>query len=394
MLNAILCTTINVPTFLEPLCSNIKKFYHNKNTIILIIGDMKTPTEAKSYCKKISKKFKIEIIYFGIEEQNKFFQNKKYRSLYKIFPKNDAIRRLLGNIYLSSYNLERFIYIDDDNYICDKNNDFISSHSIVGKTITTKCAYSKNKWPNLYKYIKTDEKMPIFPRGYPWNFRNINSFNVKFSREIRGKVISNCGFILGDPDIDASSRIFWKIDVKKIKYKNNIFLKPGNYFPFNDQNTSISGEYLNYYFKPLSAGRNSDIWTSYIFCKIAEINKDFISYGNPHLYQDRNIHDNWKDYEFEKMHNYSTDNFIEILRKVKNKRFDNNFDLFFYVINEMLTLTRIQIKSNINIKINDSKHYQGFSNLDRIKRNKINLKYIESYLIGYLEWLKVVRAIN
>ena len=346
MLNAILCTTINVPTFLNSLCQNIKKFAHNKNTIILIIGDMKTPLDAKFYCKKIAKKYQIEIIYFGINEQNKFFKDKKFNDLYKMFPKNDAIRRLLGNIYISSYDIERFIYIDDDNFITDKNNDFINSHSIVGKKISTKCAYTTNKWPNLYKYIEADEKMPIFPRGYPWNFRNISSFNVKFSRKISGKVITNCGFILGDPDIDASSRIFWKIDVKKIKYKKNIFLKPGNYFPFNDQNTAISGEYLNYYFKPLSAGRNSDIWTSYIFCKVAEINNDFISYGNPHLYQDRNIHDNWKDYEFEKIHNYSTDIFVEILRKVPNKKFKDNFKLFFYIINEMLLITRKLIRNS------------------------------------------------
>ena len=114
MLNAILCTTINVPTFLNSLCQNIKKFAHNKNTIILIIGDMKTPLDAKFYCKKIAKKYQIEIIYFGINEQNKFFKDKKFNDLYKMFPKNDAIRRLLGNIYISSYDIERFIYIDDD----------------------------------------------------------------------------------------------------------------------------------------------------------------------------------------------------------------------------------------------------------------------------------------
>ena len=175
--------------------------------------------------------------------------------------------------------------------------------------------------------------------------------------------------LFGDPDIDKL-KIFWKIDVKKLNIKK-IFLKPGNYFPFNDQNTAISGEYLNYYFKPLSAGRNSDIWTIYIFCKVAEINNDFISYGNPHLYQDRNIHDNWKDYEFEKIHNYSTDIFVEILRKVPNKKFKDNFKLFFYIINEMLLITRKLIRNSSLKNSNDSIHYQGFSNNDRNKRNKI-----------------------
>jgi hypothetical protein len=54
----------------------------------------------------------------------------------------------------------------------------------------------------------------------------------------------------------------------------------------------------------------------------------------------------------------------------------------------------MQIRENLNTKSSDSQHYQGFSNLDKIRRNKINLKYIEGYLIGYLEWLKLVKAIN
>ena len=60
-------------------------------------------------------------------------------------------------IFIYRHNIERFIYIDDDNFITDKNNDFINSHSIVGKKISTKCAYTTNKWPifiNILKLMK------------------------------------------------------------------------------------------------------------------------------------------------------------------------------------------------------------------------------------------------
>ena len=60
----------------------------------------------------------------------------------------------------------------------------------------------------------------------------------------------------------------------------------------------------------------------------------------------------------------------------------------------MLLITRKLIRNSSLKNSNDSIHYQGFSNNDRNKRNKISINYIQSYLIGYINWLKVVKSIN
>jgi len=386
---AILTTTINVPYFLDDLCKNIYQYGHNENVIILIIGDKKTPEQTADYLKKTSKKWSIKIDYLDVKKQDQYF--KKYKRIYNIFPYNDAIRRLLGNLYLNQFKIDKFIYLDDDNFITKSSGDYIKQHSLVGKKITTNVFYSKNKWPNAYKFLKTKRSMPIFPRGYPWKFRNEDSFKTKENIKMTGKVIVNCGYILGDPDIDASSRIFWNIDVKEIKRKKNIFFKPKNYFPFNDQNTCIDGEYLNLYFKPLSNGRNADIWTSYLFCKIAEIRNELISYGGPELLQIRNVHDNWKDYELEKSHNISTDKFVSILREIKVKNNKNTYKLLKTILIEAekkLEQFRIKIFTK---KINKIGHYQGFSLLEANTREKEVYKYIKKYLNEYSLWLKLIK---
>lgn len=344
----ILTTTINVPYFLNNLLKNIKKYKHS-NSYVVVIADKKTPSEAKNYCNKLSKIHKLRIDYLDVDFQKKYF--KKDKKLFNLFPYNDALRRLLGSIYLLRQNPipARLIFVDDDNYIFN-NIDFIKMHSIVGKILKTKVVKNKLKFPNLYKYLITTEKLPLFPRGFPWSKRNKDSFLLSLNSKQSGKVLANCGYIIGDPDIDAVSRLFWKVDIKKIGYNRNFFIGKNNYFPFNDQNTAISKDLFKIYFKPLSAGRNSDIWTSYLICKLSHIHNDLVSYGQPHLKQVRNIHDNWKDYELEKKHNISTDIFVKIVDNVKIGKQKNYFETFYKIIKRCIVTTENEIKKNLKMQ--------------------------------------------
>ena len=388
----ILTTTINIPYFLENILSNVKKFKH-KNVFVVVVTDKKTPVEAEEYCLKTSKKYNIKIDYFDVEKQKRFF--KKYPRIFNLIPYNDAMRRLLGSIYLLKHDLvpERLIFIDDDNFV-SKNIDFLKGHLIVGKKIKVKTVSNKNKFPNLYKHIETDEKLPLFPRGFPWSKRNEDSFKVQSKKIQSGKVLANCGYILGDPDIDAVSRLFWKVDIKRIKTMNNFFLEKNNYFPFNDQNTAISKDFFKIYFKPISAGRNSDIWTSYVINKTAHVHNDLISYGQPHLKQIRNIHDNWKDYDLEKQHNISTDLFMDIIQNLKVKKHNEYYDTFVEMIDKAIVESKKRIKKISKIKnFSATRHYQAINSSEIQKRNLTSLKYILDYFRGYLKWLRAVKDI-
>ncbi len=387
----LITTTINVPTFLDKILKNIFKNKKNNKLVCLVIGDKKTPTNARSYCRKLEKKYKTTLKYFDIKDQDKYF--KTFKDLYKMFPYNDAVRKLLGSIYAwenyKSY-LERIIFIDDDNYLTNKK-DFLSGHEKTGSVINGISIASRNQWLNIYEKINVENNIPIFPRGYPWKYRGIKN-TTKIKKFKKKKVIAKCGFIIGDPDIDAVSRLFWPINVKNIKSNNDFYFSPGTYTPFNDQNTSIHRDYVLLYYKPLSAGRNSDIWTSYLICKMAEIYDEIVSYGSPHLKQIRNKHDYWKDYNLEVEHNISTDYFVDLLKKVKIKKQKNKF-LTLKKICENIILEISKSLKKIKIENTNDRHYQGFSKTEKNIRTIQSLNYIKLYFKEYILWLRNVEKL-
>jgi len=308
-----------------------------------------------------------------------------------MFPYNDALRKLLGTLYVwikYKKNIERVIYIDDDNYL-EKNQNFIDGHEITGSLISGKAEKSKNKWLNIYEKLNVDYKIPIFPRGYPWKYRGIKN-KLQIKKFTKRRVIAKCGFITRDPDIDAVSRLFWPINVRSVKNNKDFYFFPGTYTPFNDQNTSISREYIVLYYKPFSAGRNSDIWTSYLICKMAEIYGELVSYGNPSLKQIRNKHDYWKDYELEKKHNISTDFFVDLISKIRIKRDKSRY----YTLLKICSLMIKEISKSLN-KIEKRKtnerHYQGFSQMEYKLRKKDSLQYIKLYFQEYVLWLRQIK---
>ena len=99
------------------------------------------------------------------------------------------------------------------------------------------------------------------------------------------RVVLNAGLWLGDPDIDALSRLFWPIKTIAMdsRFEPNYGLGNGTWAPFNDQNTAISREIMPIFFRPPSTGRNCDIWTSYVVVKLAEHMGDIISFGESKL---------------------------------------------------------------------------------------------------------------
>ena len=386
---AIITTTINVPIFLDKILKNILKEKKNNEIVTIVIGDKKTPNETGIYCKKISKKFNTVIKYFDVKAQDKFF--KKYLSLYKMFPYNDAVRKLLGSIYTKIVyrkSIERIIFIDDDNYLTD-DKSFLNGHNITNSKITGTSIKAKNNWVNIYENLVVEHNVPIFPRGYPWKYRGCEN-KLSFKKFKNKKIIAKCGFITGDPDIDAVSRLFWPIYVKKVKSKKNYYFTPGTFTPFNDQNTSISREYIMLYYKPLSAGRNSDIWTSYLICKMAEIYREIVSYGSPVLKQIRNKHDYWKDYDLEVEHNISTDYFADLINKIKLKKQKTKY-LTLKLLCKKILVEISSSEKKINFIKMKARHYQGFSKNERSIRSSKSLKYIRAYFQEYLLWLKNIK---
>ena len=182
--------------------------------------------------------------------------------------------------------------------------------------------------------------------------------------------------------------MFFKIKTVGVKNKNYFVISENNFFPLNDQNLCVSKEYIALYFKPLSGGRNSDIWTSYLMSKVSSYHNELISYGRPHLTQVRNIHDYWNDYDLEKKHNIATDLFADILKKINLDKKNTRYKNYVKLCNDSIILATKMIKKQKvkNIK-NKTRHYQNITSKKLTERNIDSLKYIIDYFREYRSWL-------
>lgn len=311
METTIIITTINKPIFIEDLCININTYEHD-NVDIIIIGDIKTPP-LEDYCKSVAKKYGMPIEYLNVTSQERELP----KPLLDIIPYNTPDRTILGGMLAYFRGTERIIAIDDDNFPTD--SDFVGFHSITQTKPETTLIKSDTGWFNIYDALDEECNIPLWPRGYPWGQRStendVNRYNLSYSLN----VIVNQGLILGDSDVDAISRLFSPTMVTGMNshFDSQFALYPGTWAPFNYQNTCLSREMIPLYYRPRCAKRNSDIWTSYLYNKLAEHFGDVITFGEPLVKQVRNEHNLWDDLDLELENNRETDYFCQILKAVK-----------------------------------------------------------------------------
>jgi len=310
---AIISTSIRVPQMLEDYCKNAIKFGH-KDVEMIMIGDRKTPPEARQFCERLTSDYGIKVHYLEVEEQEEAL--KDFPRLKEIVPYNSACRKILGMLIGYLQGFENLIMVDDDNFVTDE--DFFKYHDIAGSNAELPLIKSPSGWFNVCEYLIEENNIPFYYRGLPWSQRK----KEKIAREIKkdkAHVIVNSGFWLDDPDIDASSRLFWPICVTGMKKDlgDNFGLFPGTWCPFNNQNTAMHREVLPAYFTPHNAKRFSDLWPAYVVDCIASHLNHVISYGHPFVSQVRNPHNYWQDIDDEKVGAQATEPLISILREAK-----------------------------------------------------------------------------
>ena len=310
---AVVSTSIRVPKMLEDYCRNAN-FYHHDNVKMFMVGDKKTPPEAREFCDRLSSTYHIPVQYLGIEEQEQAL--KAYPKLLKIIPYNSACRKLLGMLIAYLEGFETIITVDDDNFVT--NHDFFGCHGIVGTEVELPLVESPSGWFNACEYLIEEHNIPFYYRGIPWSQRKAERDLVTV-HSAEAKVIVNSGFWLDDPDIDASSRLFWPIRVTGMRpeMEPNFGLYPGTWCPFHNQNTAMAREILPAYFPPHSVKRFSESWPADVVCRIAQHLGHVVSYGFPLVRQIRNPHNYWQDMDDEKVGAQATEPLIDLLRSAK-----------------------------------------------------------------------------
>jgi len=192
------------------------------------------------------------------------------------------------------------LVIDDDNR--PHENYFDDWHRILTNTTNKEIVCDSdiiNPWHN---YLRTgDTKIKFYPRGFPIVFRDQEYDTlIKDTLPISPDSIGLYqGISLGDPDIDAMTRIVYSepTPLNNISEKN--YCLQNVWSPYNSQNTLFSKKLFPLAFTWPSAGRYEDIYASLVWQQFLFNNNMHVHIGDALNYQIRGKRDDIRDLSLE-----------------------------------------------------------------------------------------------
>lgn len=361
---AIVTTTINFPKLLEDYAKDSKKFLKSNIELIFVIaGDIKTPKKTKLFCSNVQKKYGFRFFYLDVKLQNKFLKN--FKKLKNYLPWNSVQRRNVAILFALKHNSDFIITIDDDNFLYEKN--FVNSH--LNQFVSNKFELSsKTGWVNVCKYLNEKNNNNFFHRGYPISKRYLSQKSKLYKNRKYKQICVNAGLWLGDPDVDAVTRLSQKIVATKYKLNKNFYLNKNTNSPFNSQNTAIIRKSFPAYFLSPFVGRLDDILASYVYRKVSNHLNYHVAYGRPLVTQERNYHNIWKDLDKERFYTEFLEKFFIVMDRIKLTK-KNYYDATVELI----------------LKIHQKAKY--------LKLNKEEKKCFKDIVEGYKIWLISIKKI-
>jgi len=114
---------------------------------------------------------------------------------------------------------------------------------------------------------------------------------------INARVGVSAGLVIGDPDIDAVTRMEHRPDIGSVHIlgSTGVVADSHTWTVFNSQNTAVIRELIPAWFMMPGVGRHDDIYASLIVQRVARERDLHVHFGPPFTYQQRNAHDLVKD---------------------------------------------------------------------------------------------------
>lgn len=195
--------------------------------------------------------------------------------------------------------------VDDDNF--PDPDYFMTWHRVLTEPVTKKIAAVntaiKAPWHNYL--ASADAPFEIYPRGFPYPFRAKTATTIQASGpHAPEKIALWQGISLGDPDMDAMTRLVWpaRTPLSAIREKN--YVLENVWSPYNMQNTVYAPPLFGLPILWPFAGRFDDIYASFAFQRLMFHRGLAVHVGDPVNRQDRGIRDTLRGDFLEELDGY------------------------------------------------------------------------------------------
>jgi len=282
MKKVIVTTTINPPT------KAVKLFQAMKDWDLVVIGDLKTPTD-----------YHLERgIYMDPTSQERYD-----KELSDAIGWNCIQRRNFGLLVAHDMNADIVAVVDDDNIPLPGWGENL----FVGQEVEAN--YYETDLP-AFDPVGATNHPTLWHRGYPLQLLSKRNYDKKMRKRLHVDIQAD--FWNGDPDIDAICRMEHapecSFDAAAFPIASNALS------PFNSQNTFLAADVLKDYFLYPHIGRMDDIWAAYY----VQAKGHRVVYGKASVYQDRNVHDLIRDMKQEYLGYESNMRIVQELPKAPN----------------------------------------------------------------------------
>ncbi|GAB5471195.1 MAG: hypothetical protein Kilf2KO_42250 [Rhodospirillales bacterium] len=270
MMSKIACVmpTVYVPTVL--------RFYREiaPDMEFFVVGDVQAPDEEiRAFLETVQ-----PARYYSAEDQRAL----GYDSCELLAWRHPG-RRSIGVLEAVKAGADIVVNADDDNTAI-KHSYFEDYERLVGASFTGLQASSDTGWVDAAWFLQP----PVHHRGFPHQLWHPFS-PPEVGSVVNARIGVAAGLWLGDPDIDAVTRIVNRPACMTASpvTDSGFVVNPTCYSPFNVQNMAFIRELLPAMVMLTPYGRYDDIWCSYIAERVMRDHDWAVHYGQPYVWQER-----------------------------------------------------------------------------------------------------------
>ncbi len=294
-------TTIYEPSFLSDYLANLARFGHRDDTVIYVVIDRKTPPSvAVAAAEAAHSGFQVRCP--DLAEQQEFLSRLGVPA--DFIPWNSDNRRNMGFLSALADGCTALISIDDDNF-CRPDADFVGTHLEALRPRDERAPRDGERrleghgWFNPCAMLRYGRDDRVFPRGFPYAARGTEiTVGASTGAATSNAVAINAGLWLGDPDVDAITRMALAPRATAFD-PPSLLLGADVWMPIDSQNTALTRAAVTAYYyvrmlypvRGLILDRFGDIFSGYFVQKCAKHLGELVRVGTPVADHRRSAHD-------------------------------------------------------------------------------------------------------